>query len=163
MGTIIKLMLLLLLAGEAGAALKCQPTEWAEIGPFYRQGAPVRSSIGKGYQLSGTVKSSADCSLIAGAKIEIWHVGSNGQYDDTHRATIYSDRQGRYRLSTSFPPPYGGGRSHIHLVVDARGFDGVITQHYPRVGAKQAKFDIVLIPESADSGKGHDPLGRRLP
>lgn len=163
MGTIVRLMVLLLIAGNADAAPRCLPTEWAEIGPFYRPGAPVRSSIGKGYQLGGTVKSSVDCSPIFGARIEIWQVGPNGKYDDAHRATIYSDRKGRYRLTTSFPPPYGSGRSHIHFVVDAKGFDGVITQHYPLAGTKRAEFDIVLVPESAGSGGGRDPLGRKLP
>lgn len=164
-GRILATTLLLLIgAGSSAAAgFKCRPTEWREIGPFYRPGAPERDSIGTGYILSGTVKSAADCEPIAGARIEVWQVGPDGSYDDAHRATLRADGRGRYRLSTSFPPPYGGGRSHIHLIVDAKGYDGVVTQHFPRKGARSAVFDLVLAPESARSGKGHDPLGRPLP
>ena len=147
--------------GSAADSLACSPTEWDEIGPFYRPNAPLRSRIGTGYILSGTVRSAKDCAPIANARIELWQVGPTGEYDDHHRATIYSDRQGRYSLSTSFPPAYGRRRPHIHIVVDAGGYDGVITQHYPVKGTKKGKFDLVLVPESADSGKGRDPLGRR--
>lgn len=155
------LLALLAPAGWGAESYRCTPTPWAEIGPFYRPGAPVRSSIGRGYELSGTVRSARDCSPIAGARIEVWQVGPDGRYDDDHRATIFSDTRGRYRLLTSFPPPYGEGRSHIHLLVDAKGFDGVITQHYPLKGVKRARFDLVLAPESSQSGRGRDPMGRQ--
>ena len=157
----------LLLALDAGIGtcaerFRCTPTPWDEIGPFYRQGAPVRSTIGKGYLLQGTARSARDCSPIPRARIEVWQVGADGQYDEAHRATLYADKKGRYRLETDFPPPYGRGRSHIHIVVDAKGFDGVITQHYPVKGTKGARFDLVLVPESAASGKGRDPLGKKV-
>jgi hypothetical protein len=87
-------------------AAKCVPTPWDEIGPFYRPNAPARGSIGKGYLLSGTVRSSADCSPIPKARIEVWQTGPGGKYDEAHRATLVSDREGRYRLETDFPPGY---------------------------------------------------------
>jgi len=145
----------------AADSFKCTPTEWEEIGPFYRPNAPLRSRIGTGYLLDGTVRSAKDCAPIVNARIEFWQVGPTGEYDADHRATIYSDRKGRYRLSTAFPPAYGRGRPHIHIVVDAKGYDGVITQHYPVKGTNKGEFDLVLVPESADSGKGRDPFGRR--
>lgn len=125
----------------------CSPTAWDEIGPFYRPHAPVRSKIGSGYILSGIVRSSADCQPIAGARIEVWQVGPDGTYDDAHRATLISDAKGRYRLETDFPPPYLRRPSHIHILVDARGFAGLITQHYPRRGSREARFDLVIEPE----------------
>ncbi len=164
--TVVVAWLLLVLGAShvSGAErFKCEPTPWDEIGPFYRQGAPVRGKIGTGYLLQGTVRSARDCSPIPGARIEVWQVGPDGVYDDDHRATLYADRKGRYRLETDFPPPYGRGRSHIHIVVDARGFDGVITQHYPAKRTKGARFDLVLVPESAESGRGRDPMGRSRP
>ena len=137
----------LALVAQVAQAARCAPTPWDEIGPFYRPNAPVRGSIGRGYLLSGTVRSSADCSPIPNASVQVWQTGPSGKYDDAHRATIISDRQGRYRLETDFPGGYAQRPSHIHILVDVRGFEGLITQHYPRKGVRQATFDLVLEPE----------------
>ena len=157
------LAVLLTLPPGNGSALAagCPPTPWDEIGPFYRPNAPVRSSIGKGYLLTGTVRSSVGCSAIPKARIEVWHTGPSGNYDDAHRATLFADQQGRYRLETSVPPAYGRRPSHIHLLVDAMGFEGVITQHYPAPGAKKASLDLVLVPESKDEPKRDGHLKRK--
>jgi protocatechuate 3,4-dioxygenase beta subunit len=56
-------------------AVTCTPTPWDEIGPFYRPNAPERTSIGKGYILSGTVRSAGDCRPLHNVRIEIWQVG----------------------------------------------------------------------------------------
>jgi len=55
---------------SAGTAGKCSPTETDALGPFYKPNAPVRQSVGSGYLLSGTVKSSADCKTVPNARIE---------------------------------------------------------------------------------------------
>jgi catechol 1,2-dioxygenase len=152
---------LFLLATNGNAfAGTCSPTKWDEIGPFYRPNAPVRSSIGKGYLLSGTVRSADNCRPLHNARIEIWQAGPDGTYDDAHRATVFSDRTGRYRLQTSMPPPYGRRPPHIHILVDAKGFEGLITQHYPKKGKKSAAFDLVLEPEKPGEGKAKNALGR---
>ncbi|RNC67783.1 MAG: intradiol ring-cleavage dioxygenase [Desulfuromonadales bacterium] len=154
------MVLSLVSAGETGLAAPCTPTPWDEIGPFYRPNAPVRNTIGRGYVLSGTVRSSADCRPIPNARIEVWQTGPGGAYDDDHRATLFSDRDGRYRLETSFPPPYGRRPSHIHILVDAKGFEGLITQHYPRKGSREATLDLVLVPEAPGGAKARKPTGR---
>ncbi len=145
---------------QVSAAIPCTPTPWDEIGPFYRPNAPERNSIGKGYVLSGTVRSAEDCRPLHNVRIEVWQAGPGGAYDDAHRTTLYSDRSGRYRLQTFYPPPYGPRPSHIHILVDAKGFEGLITQHYPRKGAKGATLDLVLVPDPKDDGKARNPLGR---
>lgn len=138
----------ILIAGTpASDARKCPPTPWDEIGPFYRPGAPQRTKIGSGYVLSGTVRSATDCRPLPGARIEFWQVNASGVYDDAHRATIIADRQGRYRLETAVPPPYERRPPHIHILVDLRGFAGLITQHYPQRHRKSSTFDLVLSPE----------------
>jgi len=142
------LIMLLACSRETATAADCTPTPWDEIGPFYRQNAPVRNIIGKGYVLSGTVRSSDDCRPLPNIRIEVWQAGSNGEYDDNHRATLYSDQNGQYRLETSFPPPYAGRPPHIHILVDAKGFEGLITQHYPQKGSHGATFDLVIVPET---------------
>ena len=138
--------LLVLLPGETTAG-RCIPTPPDELGPFYTPDAPVRSAVGKGYVLTGAVKSSADCSAIAGAKLEIWMAGPDGQYADEYRATLFSDTSGRFRFESHLSPTYYGRPPHIHIRATARGFRTLITQHYPEQGRTEGMFDLVLVPE----------------
>ena len=151
------LTLLLLIHPTSILAASCTPTPWDEIGPFYRPNAPLRNSIGRGYVLKGTVRSSADCSPIANARIEFWQAGPDGRYDDAYRATVYSDKKGSYRLQTFPAVPYANRPPHIHILVDVKDFEGLVTQHYPKQGAKGAQLDLVLVPE----GKGGGSEGGR--
>ncbi len=128
----------------AGAE-SCQPTAPTGLGPFYKPGAPVRSSVGKGYIVSGVVRSAKDCSPIKGAQIEFWLAGPDGKYDDSHRATVSSDNKGAFRFESNYPPPYSGRPSHIHIRVSAAGFKTLVTQHYPKQNNAAATFDLVLI------------------
>lgn len=132
-------------AGIAAAAT-CAPTEPDMLGPFYKADAPVRSSVGTGYVLSGTVRSSTDCGVISNAKIEFWMAGPDRQYTDRYRATLYSDKSGAYRFESHFPPSYYGRPSHIHIKVSAPGYHTLVTQHYPKSGTKEAVFDLTLVP-----------------
>ena len=125
---------------------RCPPTPPEPLGPFYKAKAPKRGSVGQGYRLGGTVRSSADCRPLGGAQIEIWLAGPNGQYDDAHRATIFSDQSGQYRFESNFPPSYSFRPPHIHLKVSAPGFATLITQHYPVAGQTEGSFDLVLTP-----------------
>jgi len=128
-------------------AASCKPTPPDMLGPFYKPGAPVRSSVGKGYLLKGAVRSSKDCAPVAGARIEFWLAGPGGEYDDEHRATVIADASGAYRFESNFPPPYSGRPPHIHIKASAPGFRTLVTQHYPQKGAKEGSFDLVLVPE----------------
>jgi protocatechuate 3,4-dioxygenase beta subunit len=137
-------VLLFFSGGDAVAAPECTPTPHDEIGPFYRPNAPVRSVIGTGYVLQGGVRDSSTCRPVAGARIEFWQAGPGGVYGDAYRATVYSDPKGRYRLETFLPPPYARRPAHIHILVDMRGYAGLITQHYPKSGEKQSAMDLVM-------------------
>ncbi|MDH4230518.1 MAG: intradiol ring-cleavage dioxygenase [Nitrospirota bacterium] len=132
----------------AGSAGTCIPTEPDALGPFYKPDAPVRHRVGSGYLLSGTVKSSADCKAVPNARVEFWLVSPSGEYDDNHRATVYSGEKGTYRFESNFPPPYYGRPAHIHIRVTAEGFSKLVTQHYPRAGSKKGRLNLVLVPEA---------------
>ncbi len=125
----------------------CKPTRPDMLGPFYVPNAPERTSVGKGHILSGVVRSSTDCSHIAGTRIEFWLVGPHGRYDYDHRATLFSDKMGAYKFESNFPPSYAGRPSHIHIKVTVKGYRTLITQYYPAKGQTEGKFDLVLIPE----------------
>jgi protocatechuate 3,4-dioxygenase beta subunit len=128
----------------ASSAATCRPTRTDALGPFYEPGAPVRSSVGTGYALTGTVRAAGSCRGIRRARIEFWLVGRDGQYDDAHRATVFSSRTGRYRFTSNKPVGYSGRPPHIHVRVTARGFRSLVTQHYPRSAQNAARFDLVL-------------------
>ena len=128
------------------AVYPCPPTAPDSLGPFYAPGAPLRSSVGKGYVLGGTVKSAADCAPIPEAVIEFWLANPEGTYDDQHRATVFSGPAGTYRFESNPPVDYGYRPPHIHMRVTAEGYRPLVTQHYPGEGASEAQFDLVLIP-----------------
>jgi protocatechuate 3,4-dioxygenase beta subunit len=151
-------LLFLALAGQSLGETGCPPTRSDALGPFYKPDAPVRSVLGAGYELKGTVRSSVDCGVIPKARIEVWQAGPDGEYSDAYRATIFSDTQGNYRLQTARPPRYSFWRPpHIHILVEAPGFKKLITQHYPEKGTAEATFDLVLVPETSGKGKSSSP------
>ncbi len=130
----------------AAATGDCPPTAPDMLGPFYKPAAPVRSTVGKGYVLSGVVRSSKDCSPVKGAGIEFWMAGPDGNYDDAHRATLFADDSGGYRFESNVPVPYSGRPPHIHIKVSAKGFQTLVTQHYPEKGKNSSAADLVLVP-----------------
>jgi protocatechuate 3,4-dioxygenase beta subunit len=51
------------------------------LGPFYVTGAPVRTSLGSGHVLSGTVLAAEACKPIPNARIEFWLANPRGCYE----------------------------------------------------------------------------------
>jgi protocatechuate 3,4-dioxygenase beta subunit len=136
----------LMAASAKNPETNCQPTSEDYLGPFYKAGAPVRSSVGKGYELTGLVMSAANCAPIPQASIELWLVNPDGSYDDEHRATIFANKTGEYRFESNFPSGYSGRPPHIHMRISAKGFKTLVTQHYPADDQTTGEFDIVLVP-----------------
>lgn len=128
------------------AVTTCEPTVPDMLGPFYERDAPVRNSVGEGYVLSGTVRSSEGCSPIPEARIEFWLAGPGGEYGDEYRATVIANENGAYQFESNVPPGYSGRPPHIHIRVTAPGFQELVTQHYPQQGQTEASFDLVVQP-----------------
>lgn len=115
------------------------------LGPFYRPDSPVRNDLiiqgeqGTLVELSGIIKR-ADCiTPHQKAKIELWHCGSDGVYDNTsdkylYRGTTYCDAKGHYSFKTILPVPYDAGGAirpaHFHLMITAEGYPPLVTQLY---------------------------------
>jgi catechol 1,2-dioxygenase len=129
----------------AGRSADCKPTQPDMLGPFYEPGAPVRTSVGSGYVLSGTVLAADQCKPIPNAHIEFWLANPRGDYDDAHRATVFAGQRGEYRLESNVPVSYGGRPPHIHVRARAPGYEELVTQHYPEHGQRKANFDLVLL------------------
>src|SRR5918993_433280 len=131
-------------AAAAGRSADCKPTQPDMLGPFYEPGAPVRTRVGSGYVLSGVVLGAEGREPIRRARIEFWLANPRGDYDDVHRATVFAGHRGAYRFESNVPVSYGGRPPHIHVRVRARGYEELVTQHYPERGQKKANFDLVL-------------------
>lgn len=136
----------LLPSARAAETTSCHPTPEDELGPLYQPDAPVRNVVGSGYRLFGSIQSVVGCTPISNARIEIWMAGPDGHYGENWRATLFSDANGRYHFQSHTPPDYGTGRPHIHIKVSAAGYTPLVTQHYPRPGAGEALFDLVIRP-----------------
>lgn len=129
------------LKAENGA--NCDPTTTDILGPFFSEGAPETSSIvppsyeGERLFLTGRL-TSADCETgLANAVLDFWQADENGAYDNEgykFRGKIITDAAGYYNLETILPGKYLNGSqyrpSHIHLKVQAEGYDELITQIY---------------------------------
>jgi protocatechuate 3,4-dioxygenase beta subunit len=139
-------VLLVSAAPLSATEFQCAPTAGDMMGPFYKPDAPLRSSVGKGYLLTGLVKSALDCAPIPGAQIEFWLTSPEGEYDDQYRATVIAADSGAYRFESNRPRDYGYRPPHIHLRVTAAGFEPLVTQHYPQEEATGSQFDLVLVP-----------------
>jgi protocatechuate 3,4-dioxygenase beta subunit len=131
--------------GRADAAPACRPTASDQLGPFYKENAPIRAKVGTGHVLRGTVRSATDCRPLPGARVELWLAGPNG-YDDAHRATVIADAEGRYRFESEAPRGYQSRPPHIHVRVQHPGHRTLVTQQYPAHGQAEETFDIVLAP-----------------
>jgi catechol 1,2-dioxygenase len=129
----------------AGRSVDCKPTQPDMLGPFYEPGAPVRTRVGSEYLLSGRVLDAEECKPIPNAHIEFWLANPRGDYDDAHRATVLAGQRGRYRLESNVPVSYGGRPPHIHVRVRVRGYEELVTQHYPERAQRKANFDLVLV------------------
>ncbi len=133
-------------------------------GPLYVAGAPesvgfARMDDGSETDkiptlfIEGTV-TDTDGNIIEGAKVEVWHANSLGNYsffdksqsDFNLRRTIFTDADGNYLPQTTMPVGYGcppngttqfvldklgrhGNRpSHVHYFVSAPGYRKITTQ-----------------------------------
>lgn len=140
-------------AGVAAAptplTTSCEPTRPDALGPFYKPNAPLRTSVGSGYVLAGTVRAAGNCRPIPVTQIELWLANPRGEYDDARRATMRAGPNGEYQFESHVPVPYAGRPPHIHVRVTAPGHQTLVTQHYPQRGQTAATFDLVLVPTAS--------------
>jgi len=94
--------------------------------------------------LSGSVRSSAGCAPIGGAKIEFWPVGPDAADGHSKRATLFADANGKYRLRCDHPA--ADRAAYIYLRVSADGYATLMTHYQPKPSQAESEFDIVLEP-----------------
>jgi protocatechuate 3,4-dioxygenase beta subunit len=120
-------------------ALACAPTHADALSPSYKPNAPMRSVVGQGHVVTGTVRSSRNCAPIVGVKLELWSESPSGGHPDQYRATVYTDLFGRYRFECA-------PTDHIHMQISAAGYHTLASNAYHSEGRTAGTFDIVLVP-----------------
>ena len=146
-------LVLVFLPFAALAQSRCgAPTPADMEGPFYKAGAPARSSLvepgskAEKLVLTGLVMS-ADCKPLANVTLDFWHADASGDYDNAgyrYRGVVATDAQGRYRLETHLPPPYMGRPRHIHVKLQRPGGRELTTQLYFPGESRGAASELVL-------------------
>jgi protocatechuate 3,4-dioxygenase beta subunit len=120
----------------------CAETEDNIEGPFYKDGAPERTSLllpgsqGAVLTVDGRVLA-CDGTPLPAALLDVWQADAAGSYDHqgyTLRGRLRSDDLGRYRLETIVPGRYlNAGQyrpAHIHVKVSAPMRRPLTTQLY---------------------------------
>jgi protocatechuate 3,4-dioxygenase beta subunit len=122
---------------------RCTPTPNDGGGPD-RGTAPLRAKIGTGHVLTGVVLSPS-CAPIARARVSFWQSNAKGVYTAAGRGAVRTNRLGRFRFEGPMPTVYAGQPAHIHIKVEARGFEPLYTRYEPR-GARRGTVRLVLWP-----------------
>ena len=133
-----------LTTSASGGTTACKATAGDTPGPFTRLDAPRRSKIGTGHVLQGRILRAGDCAAVAGAVVFLWQAGPNG-YGPRGRASVRTDRQGRFRFEGPVPTNYGR-LPHIHIAVVHPAYEELLTRYMVRRGAKSGRMTIVLTP-----------------
>jgi protocatechuate 3,4-dioxygenase beta subunit len=138
-----------LVAGVGAAVpktLACKPTASDGGGPFSRTaaGAPRRSKFGQGHVLTGRVLRYPGCSPVRGAYVEIWQETPGAGYVRAGRASIVTGPKGRFRFEGPMPASDNGFPPHIHVHVNAPGYDDVVVTYMLRPGEKTGSITIVV-------------------
>jgi len=138
-------LLLAGVSGQARGAARCAPTLDDGAGPFGRGAPPLRSKIGTGHVLTGLVLST-DCRPIRNASVQLWQSNRRGDYIRALSGTVITNRFGRFRFEGPPPVSYEGRPPHIHLRIDARGHQQLLTRYVRAPGAKTGFVRVVLQP-----------------
>ena len=121
-------------------------------GPFYREGAPLRTTLfdkgekGEMLVVSGKVVA-RNGRPLAGVELDVWQCNAEGKYDNddpnnppkkdqfTLRGRLKTNDKGEYEFITIKPVPYSIGENkyrpaHIHLKASLAGYTALTTQIY---------------------------------
>ena len=129
------------------------PTTTDILGPFYRPGSPIRTSLrlaksnGTPIILKGYIFKEDGKTPINNALVEIWHCDENEVYDNTsddynYRGGQRTKEDGKYEFKSILPVPYKGNPkvetswrpAHIHMRVSVPNQQDLITQLYFKNG-----------------------------
>jgi protocatechuate 3,4-dioxygenase beta subunit len=140
------------------------PTPAQTEGPYFKPSSPERRTLAEPGQagtpltITGRVVTPA-CSPIADVLLDFWQADHDGQYDTAGfrlRGHQYTDRDGRFSVTTIVPGLYPGRTRHLHVKAQAPNRPSLTTQLYfpdePR-NTRDSLFAKALL---LDLGEGKD-------
>jgi protocatechuate 3,4-dioxygenase beta subunit len=123
-------------------ACGCDPTASNIEGPFFREGAPVRTALasrndaGTRLVIGGRVRATT-CRPVRNGVLEVWQADAHGGYDMSgyrFRATVRAAEDGTFAFRTIVPGRYLNGAqyrpAHVHVKVHSDGNPTLTTQLY---------------------------------
>ncbi|HEX8053027.1 MAG TPA: hypothetical protein VF517_08535 [Thermoleophilaceae bacterium] len=136
-------------------------------GPYYTPDTPKRTNLvergvtGDRLVIAGTVLGT-DCKPIANALLDFWQADGDGEYDNEGfrlRGHQFTDRRGRFSLTTVVPGLYTGRTRHVHVKVQRPHGEVLTTQLYFPGEAQNAQdgiFEEALLMEVQGSRARYD-------
>ncbi len=128
------------------SAADCRPTTADLQGPFFEEGAPMRTEIagadepGDRLALDVEVLEEGCASAAVGVLVDVWQADKDGGYHDASRdyrlrGQVVTPRDGRFQVQTIRPGNYEQGPglwrpAHIHFMFAHPDYQTVITQLY---------------------------------
>jgi protocatechuate 3,4-dioxygenase beta subunit len=141
------------------------PTPAQTEGPYFKPNSPERRTLleagleGTPLTITGRVVTPA-CVPIAGALLDFWQADHKGEYDTSGfrlRGHQYTDRDGRFSVTTIVPGLYSGRTRHVHVKAQAPTHPALTTQLYfpgERQNSRDWLYRPALLLELADAGAG---------
>ena len=125
---------------------RCEVTESNPGGTNnYIPDAPARDSLGRGFVITGLVRSAEGCRPLRDVRIQVWLATQTGGEED-NRASVRTDAKGRYRLETAPTVPQFG-EPNIHVGYDGRDYGEVFIRRVVDLDDERAVVDLTLAPD----------------
>ena len=109
----------------------------------YIPDAPERESLGEGFVIEGFVRQSARCERLEDVTVQVWLATETGGEQD-NRATVRTDADGRYRITTPPTVPQFG-EPNIHVAIDGdERFEPVFIRRVVDLDDRRAVVNLTL-------------------
>ncbi len=122
---------------------RCEPTESNPGGTNnYIPDAPERTSLGKGFIITGSVRAARGCRPLSDVRIQVWLATETGGEQD-NRASVRTDDNGRYRIETAPTVPQFG-EPNIHVAYADGEYREVFIRRVVDLDDTRARVDLTL-------------------
>ena len=122
---------------------RCKPTESNPGGTNnYIPDAPERTSLGRGFIISGSVRAARGCRPLRDVRIQVWLATETGGEQD-NRASVRTDEDGRYRIETPPTVPQFG-EPNIHVAYADGEYREVFIRRVVDLDDTRARVDLTL-------------------